>query len=1464
MKRKNRWLALTLALCMAVPNAVFGMPADNSISAVQAAEPTGEDAVFGSVAAVDVDKLMAEAELAEVFTGEDQKFDGTRVVDVSDTAEAVHGVNTGSIILRFKADSSNNTGMLLATKVKGEAPSSSLDAQSERSSVFFMKENGRMFRFVYSHTRAGWTHTFTDGYWHTVVLSSLPSGKMMRLTIDGIEVWSNTAAVNQGMFAKQTALDEVTIGACLDANGNTVNGFKGEISHVIVTSQEITDAQAVAISKAGCSVPVTGGSDIKQMFTSEVADTSWLFTGGADVKGGFEQTRGERNYSAMFEKYDRGGSSGSFSVNRQRFVVNAGKEGQTLSDIVETYQERIAAYKPKAAVYLVGSDDWKQGEEKIAEFKENLKIFIENSLDLREGDQGFAVIQKPFAVKDADDNALIEKYCEAVDAVIKTYEDDAAKFGRIVVVDHYTKTKNDTSFIANGVDENGRLTADGHMVIGRQFTVAVSGCTEAAFNNSNAVSAKTEVPMPETYLDVTPEVTAAADSLQVEIPAGNGSSWTYELDMEGTIVSGTADSDDFTIEGLAAGKAYTLTIQSQDGQTQLSTVKGTIAEGEKAAENALTESEMNEYQKEIAEKISGEEPLTWLFMGDSITHATTTYGYDGVVQVVEDYVANVLDRKDDIVVNAGVNNAHTQHTIEQIQYRMKNYTPDILAIQLGTNDAIYFDDRADGATGAAMGDGYQNGVVAMGYEDKFEKYRVEMQEIIDTAKEINPDVTVILRSPTPSLDGRHVNQRDVKLYVEEMKALAEKNDCMFIDQYTNIQEAVNTYSWMGLKDNSFFFTDTLHPGTNGHRIMAHLFIEACGFDTTDNPVTNLFYDMPITDATGSVEPAVEATADKIAVSETALEEAAGTAYGDMILSAVSADSGQTYEVTVKDSADYAVIENLPTDTSYEVTVKALEKASAKYVTFAAQTVTLRSDAESAVSIVLDNTAAEDLSAGAAVANVSVGVLAPSGDYTFTLCDGEGDTHNDYFAIVDGQLVIKKILTKGNTYQIRIKAVSGDNAGEAAFEIKAEGVRVEIPVSEMTATAGDYEPNGGASEGPASLAIDGNSSTMWHTDWDNGPNHNNHWLQLELKEVYEVDGFRYQPRQSGKNGLITAYEIYVSMDGETWTKAAEGSWAADSSWKEVNFDAVEAKYVKLQTIEASSDQSVKFASAAEVRVTGTLVGEGGGEVVCTHTNTELVNAKEATCTEEGYTGDTVCKDCEETIEAGETIEKLAHEMGEWTVVKEATVDEEGLEERTCANCTHKEERTVEKLDKPTDPDQPTEFVNPFEDVTEADYFYDSVAWAVQNNVTAGITPTTFEPYTECNRGQIVLFLYRAMKGTAAEIENPFTDVSEADYCYDAVLWAVENGITTGITATTFEPWKSCTRAEIVTFLWRAMGSEAVETDKAFPDVNEADFFYDAVAWAVENGVTQGRNDGSFGAWLGCWRADAVTFIQRAVK
>lgn len=171
---------------------------------------------------------------------------------------------------------------------------------------------------------------------------------------------------------------------------------------------------------------------------------------------------------------------------------------------------------------------------------------------------------------------------------------------------------------------------------------------------------------------------------------------------------------------------------------------------------------------------------------------------------------------------------------------------------------------------------------------------------------------------------------------------------------------------------------------------------------------------------------------------------------------------------------------------------------------------------------------------------------------------------------------------------------------------------------------------------------------------------------------------------------------------------------------------------------------------------------------------------------------------------------------------------------------------EKPDTPDDtPDDPDPIENPFTDVQEGNYFYDAVLWAVENNITKGTTDTTFSPSDTCTRGQAVTFLWRANGSEkAAGIENPFSDVQETDYYYDAVLWAVQNGITNGMSETTFEPGSKCTRGQIVTFLWRAEGQPDAGVEAAFEDVGESAYYYKAVQWAVENDVTKGTTETTF--------------------
>lgn len=173
-------------------------------------------------------------------------------------------------------------------------------------------------------------------------------------------------------------------------------------------------------------------------------------------------------------------------------------------------------------------------------------------------------------------------------------------------------------------------------------------------------------------------------------------------------------------------------------------------------------------------------------------------------------------------------------------------------------------------------------------------------------------------------------------------------------------------------------------------------------------------------------------------------------------------------------------------------------------------------------------------------------------------------------------------------------------------------------------------------------------------------------------------------------------------------------------------------------------------------------------------------------------------------------------------------------------------------------------NPFVDVPANAYYYDAVLWAAENGITDGTSATTFSPDAGCTRAQIVTFLWRAAGSPAPESSaNPFTDVEAGSYYYDAVLWAVEQGITKGTSATAFSPDTVCTRSQTVTFLYRSAGSPAVSGSAAFSDVEAGSYYTDAVVWAGQNSITGGIGGGLFGPANDCSRAQIVTFLYRSM-
>ena len=377
---------------------------------------------------------------------------------------------------------------------------------------------------------------------------------------------------------------------------------------------------------------------------------------------------------------------------------------------------------------------------------------------------------------------------------------------------------------------------------------------------------------------------------------------------------------------------------------------------------------------------------------------------------------------------------------------------------------------------------------------------------------------------------------------------------------------------------------------------------------------------------------------------------------------------------------------------------------------------------------------------------------------------------------------------------------------------------DIDPADMSVYAEDYEP-GNATEGDPRYAIDGDPNTFWHTVWS-GSERSTHYLIFTFSEVTEIDGMRFLQRPSGVNGVVTKFDLLVREDeSEEWkTVVDDGTLATDASWQLVSFDSVKAKQVKLQVVDATSDGARKFAAAAEVRFTVPAQ-------VHEHSYDAVVTAP--TCTEGGYT--TYTCSCGDSYTADETA-PLGHS---W----------KGIE---CENCDATRE-------------------NPFTDVPNDSFAIDPVLWAVEKGITTGTSATTFDPNGNCARAIVVTFLWRAAGSPEPETtENPFEDVKESDFFYKAVLWAVEKGITTGTSTTTFSPAEECNRATVVTFLYRAQGNpEVTATENPFSDVKVDSWYGPAVLWAVENGITNGMGDGTFGVGSTCTRAQVVTFLYRAL-
>ena len=168
---------------------------------------------------------------------------------------------------------------------------------------------------------------------------------------------------------------------------------------------------------------------------------------------------------------------------------------------------------------------------------------------------------------------------------------------------------------------------------------------------------------------------------------------------------------------------------------------------------------------------------------------------------------------------------------------------------------------------------------------------------------------------------------------------------------------------------------------------------------------------------------------------------------------------------------------------------------------------------------------------------------------------------------------------------------------------------------------------------------------------------------------------------------------------------------------------------------------------------------------------------------------------------------------------------------------------------------------FDDVKPTDWFAESVAWALQKGITVGTSETTFSPNATCTRAQIITFLWRAVGYPKTGAANPFSDVKPTDYYYESAIWAYQMGMVTGAT---FDGNTPCTRASTVTYLWKNAGSPKTKASSVFTDVPAGAEYAQAVAWALTNKITNGTSETTFSPDNTCTRGQIVTFLRNTLK
>lgn len=906
----QRFCKCGLGFALSAAMAVTAVPFPGVLAA-------GEYVLADEMARAGKSSILVEMErgLVADFTG--TTFNGDNAVTVTQDMnlfqDNFRAANAIKISVKFKlaSDAAEFTGLIDILNSKNNKESLSL----------IVNKNGRVYLMTGSYANgSNVAHTFSsvaDGKFHALDVTVTKDNVTFEL--DGaksvVEVRNEQGRPTKDFL---TALFGGTASGFTDWRGNvdavTVGGFHENTYQNSAEWKGLKgEIQQVSVGKCVLSVP-TGDAFYDAMFGVEVNDNSWLFGGGAETQGRFAEIGGLRNYIGHFEEYVRSTKATSNTTGRQRCTVNAGIAGRDAAGFAEALPGLIERSRPKAVAYLVGPEDYAAGADGIGTFKESVRSILNEALAMKEN-KGCAVLQLPHAVKDQAAAANAALYAKAAKEVYQQVAgEDSSKAERMVMVDHLSQTDND-DFKNHKLTEEGLLNAEGQYEIAKQLSQATYG----SLDGFPAISGNWTVQeQPETYLTAMPEVTAYGNLLGVTMPEAQADAeWKYVLTVDGTDITGTASGSSFVIPSLPAGAAYRLVVRTKDERTQYAPVEGRLTDGEKGTAPQAK----GEIQKEIRAKVEDKsKPLTWVFMGDSITHsAVHTHGYDGIAQLFEKYVKEDLRRTEDIVVNTAVSGGTVPNSMDYIEERMSKYKPDIVSVMLGTNDARNRDGRNEKAN-----------------------FKENLKSLAVKIREVNPEAIIIFRSPTQGVGNWILDP----VMITAMKEAAEEaGNILYIDQYEEWKEAFAAYPYLS-KSDYYLGDNAVHPGAEGHVWMTEKFIRECGLDM-NTKIADFSYVLPYAAETGEAVPelVIGEEGDSVTVSRTALQKQfTGGNIGDVKL-VLTDEAGRIYEKQGTLSDDTVTVDGLPGGIYTGTAVLNIKGNTARKVTLAEQELVLEQAGE---------------------------------------------------------------------------------------------------------------------------------------------------------------------------------------------------------------------------------------------------------------------------------------------------------------------------------------------------------------------------------------------------------------------------------------------------------------------------------------------------------------------------------------